>query len=156
MAASNPYDSPENACGPSDKGRKWSFVNFVVLGMSLAGTAHFVVSLLAWGWLLYCFTGRYTEQPEWSALWYALPTVLLLPLFALTADRAWRRAKGARILLLAAISLSVAAFVFDAVNRNWQLHVEWKTPDSPPPFFYCNWWWYDERWAPGATGGGSE
>lgn len=142
----NPYEPPGTTQEPGEGERRQSWLDWSILVLALLGTAHFTVSVLAWTLLLYVVTDKFTAVPGWEAVLGALPAVVLLVLFAVSALWAWRRVRRARYLLAAAVVLAIACFVFDAVTRNCQMHVEWTMADSPPPFVYFTWWWYDERW----------
>lgn len=148
--SANPYRSPDETATTNPEPTKTakhqrSSVEKVVLWASIAGTAHFATSLSIW--LVWVYVRIRLGEVDWNSFRYALPTVVLLPVFATASLKAWRRTRGASLLLLLACALSVAAFAFDATYRNWQLHVEnYEGKDIGPTFRYFNWWWYDERW----------
>jgi hypothetical protein len=46
-------------------------------------------------------------------------------------------------LLLLSIILSISSFSYDAINRNYQMHMESMTGNNyGGTFKYCTWWWY--------------
>ena len=123
-----------------------SAVDTVVLVASIMGVGHFAVSLLLWLGLVRLALSL-GDDVEWGHFLYATPTVVLLPLYLMCAILAWRRGKAARVLSTVAIALSVGFFIFDATNRNYQVHAEhYHGQGTAKTFHYYNWWWYDESW----------
>jgi hypothetical protein len=121
-------------------------MEILVLVASIIGTGHFALSLLLWACLVRLALSL-GDDVDWSTFGYAIPTVVLLPLFASCTVLAWRRRKCARVVLAAGLVLSIGFFVFDATNHNWQVHAEnYHGENTGPTFHYYNWWWYDQSW----------
>jgi hypothetical protein len=114
--------------------------------VSIAAVGHFGISLLLWA-LLVRVALSVGDDVDWTAFLHAAPAVVLFALFVTCTVLVWRGRKMGRILLVTGLALSVALFIFDATNRNWQVHAEnYHGQDTGPTFHYYNWWWYGERW----------
>jgi hypothetical protein len=115
-----------------------------VLVVSIIGMIHFFISLLSWGMLFWvaCKLSK-NGSVECKTFIYSIPAVILFILFIGAFILARRESRFTLQILILAVILLIGAFVYDAVNRNYQFHAENMAGDNHGGTFkYCTWWWY--------------
>lgn len=115
----------------------------VVLGVSAAGVVHFLSSLAEWGTALAAASIIRMRGGEiyFHMFIDAIPTIVLLGGFFTAGVFAWKKKKGAGLILIWSIIATGVFFAYDATNNNWQMQV--MTPDKRCHFRYYNWPWYN-------------
>jgi hypothetical protein len=80
---------------------------------------------------------------EWGVFRHAIPAIILFLFFIATLILAYKGFRFSFHVLLLSIILSIISFSYDAINRNWQMHMENMTGENHGGTFkYFTWWWY--------------
>jgi hypothetical protein len=120
------------------KHRKW------ILIASTVGVIHFAISLFIWSFYFYgAYRFSKDGSQKWSVFLYAIPAIILFLLFTATLILAYKGLRFSLYVLLLSIILSITSFSYDAINRNYQMHMESMTgKNQGGTFKYFTWWWY--------------
>lgn len=121
-------------------------LNQLVLGVSLIGSLHFMLSLFAW--VTFYFAARRNDWHHSLTIAYGArnfaPAVALMTLFTWTSIAALRRRKSALRLLLFGVVIAAAMFAVDAKGAPQFQRIWFDNPYacSNRQYFYCTWWWW--------------
>jgi hypothetical protein len=113
-------------------------VRRLTVALAAVCSAHFVLSLAAWGlvlwWALHC------EEVIWAEFCHAIPAAALLIVFLASATLAWRGSRVSAAMLFLGVLLSATCFWWDMTWDHWQ--IQYMTRNEGCKHVYATWWWW--------------
>jgi len=122
------------------------FLRYAIALVALVGVVHFIGSLIAWGFFYVgSYRNRWSNVLTWAyGTFHLLPAMILFGAFAASLNAACRCRRYAVPVLLGAVLLSIAMFIFE-IRGEPQLQRVWFDEPfacSNRKSFYCTWWWW--------------